>query len=142
MINGPNLNFLGRRNAAVYGSVTLAEIEQSLRERAGSLGVELDCFQSNHEGAIIDRIQESWGKAQGIIINPGALTHYSYALRDALEDAQVPVVEVHLSDIDAREEWRRHSVVAPIAIKQISGHGWQGYIEALEVLAAKVKEEA
>ena len=101
----------------------------------------MDCFQSNSEGAIIDYIQGNSDQAQGIIINAGALTHYGYSLRDALADSRLPVVEVHLSNIHAREQWRRHSVIADIARGQIAGLGWRGYIAALEVLAALVIEE-
>ena len=142
VINGPNLNMLGNRNADNYGSKTLAEIDQHLRNKADGLGIELESFQTNHEGAIIDCIQAHFGRIHAIIINPGAFTHYSYAIRDALEDSQVPVVEVHLSDIHSREEWRRHSVIAPVTIRQITGRGWQGYIEAIDVLAAIVNKEA
>ena len=140
VINGPNLNALGSRDVAIYGSVTLAEIEARISAKATELGVEVDFFQSNSEGAIVDYIQSN--PAQGIIINPGALTHYGYSLRDALDDSHLPIVEVHLSNIHAREEWRRHSVVADMALGQVSGLGWRGYLAALEYLAALIKEEA
>lgn len=135
VINGPNLNMLGRRDPSHYGSKTLKEIDEALVERGKELGAEVVTFQSNHEGAIIDFIQEQSPKSDGIIINAGALTHYSYALMDALADAQLPVIEVHISDIHSREEFRRKSVIEPVARKQISGHGWQGYLEALGFLA-------
>ena len=140
VINGPNLNMLGRRRPDIYGRKTLQELEEEISKKASELGVGVDFFQSNSEGAIIDYVQDNWGQAQGIIINPGALTHYGYSLRDALEDSQLPVVEVHLSDIHAREEWRRHSVIADLAKRQIVGQGWQGYIAALEWLVDQVRE--
>ena len=138
VINGPNLNALGRRDTAVYGTVTLAEIQAKITERARELRVDVEFFQSNSEGAIVDHIQNT--TADGIIINPGALTHYGYSLRDALADAGLPIVEVHLSNIHAREEWRRKSVVSEVAAGQISGFGWRGYIAALEILSAILNE--
>ena len=141
LINGPNLNFLGRRDPAFYGATTLHDIEQRLTERATSLGHDLGSFQSNSEGAIIDFIQDNWERSRGIIINPGALTHYGYALRDALADASVPVIEVHISNIYAREDFRSHSVIAPVARGQISGLGWRGYLAALDLLAAIDQED-
>jgi 3-dehydroquinate dehydratase-2 len=136
VINGPNLNMLGKRDQSHYGSKTLEEINAAVAERASELGVEIFYFQSNHEGALIDYIQEQTAGADGIIINPGALTHYGLSLMDALIDSRLPIIEVHLSDIHSREEFRQKSVIEPIAKKQISGHGWQGYVEALELLAA------
>lgn len=136
LINGPNLNFLGRRDPALYGATTLAEIEKEVAGRAASLGHEMVCFQSNSEGAIVDFIQKNWQRNRGIIINPGALTHYGYSLRDALADAGVPVIEVHVSNIHAREGFRSHSVVAPIARGQIAGLGWRGYLSAVDLLSA------
>jgi len=141
LINGPNLNTLGKRQPHIYGTLTLKEIEARVAERAAERGAEIRSFQSNHEGALIDFIQAEAEEAQGIIINPGALTHYSLALRDALEDCGLPFIEVHLSDIHAREPFRRHSVMADIAAGQISGHGWEGYLRALDALAALVREE-
>jgi len=141
LIHGPNLNMLGQRNAAHYGSQTLAEINRLVQQRAGELGVEIAIFQSNGEGALVDFIQAQSPQAAGIIINPGALTHYGLSLRDALEDCRLPVIEVHLSNIYAREEWRAHSVVAPIARGQISGLGWWGYIAALEFLTAELRKK-
>lgn len=141
LINGPNLNFLGRRDPGFYGATTLQDIEQRLTERATSLGHDLGCFQSNSEGAIIDFIQDNWERSGGIIINPGALTHYGYALRDALADASVPVIEVHISNIYAREDFRSHSVIAPVARGQISGLGWRGYLAALDLLASIDQED-
>ena len=141
VLNGPNLNILGRRMPGIYGTKTLDEINKEVAARAQSLGVEVDFYQSNVEGQLIDCIQENWGKIQGIIVNPGALTHYGYSLKDALIDAAVPVIEVHLGNPYAREDWRRHSVVSDIARGQIAGFGWRSYTAALEIIAALVKEE-
>jgi 3-dehydroquinate dehydratase-2 len=141
VLNGPNINFLGRRNPGIYGSMTLDELVWEVSRKAESLGIEVAFYQSNLEGSLIDCIQENWGKIDGIIINPGALTHYGYSLKDALVDAAVPVIEVHLSNIHAREEWRRHSVIADTARGQIAGFGWRGYTAALEIMAALVQEE-
>ena len=141
VMNGPNINILGRRMPGVYGTKTLDEINDAVSKRAETLGVEVTFFQSNLEGRLIDCIQENWGKVQGIIINPGALTHYSYALKDALSDAAVPVIEVHLGNPYARESWRRHSVIADTARGQIAGFGWRSYTAALDIIAALVKEE-
>ena len=141
LINGPNLNTLGKRRPEVYGPLTLREIEERVAQRGAELGIEVRSFQSNHEGAIIDFIQAEAEEAQAIIINPGALTHYGLSLRDALEGCGLPFIEVHLSNIHAREPFRRRSVMAAIARGQISGQGWQGYIQALESLVAIAKEE-
>ena len=136
VIHGPNLNMLGSRQATIYGSKTLSEIDSMLYDKARELGIDIEIFQSNHEGALIDFIQEKSPGAAGIVINPGALTHYGLSLRDALADTSLPVIEVHLSNIYAREEFRHQSVIAPIARGQISGFGWRGYSTALELLAA------
>ena len=140
VINGPNLNMLGKRDQSHYGSKTLDDINLALRERADELDVEVFDFQSNHEGALIDYIQAQTKGADGMIINPGALTHYGLSLMDALVDARLPVVEVHISDIHSREEFRRKSVIEPVAMKQISGKGWQGYLEALDLLVDELKQ--
>lgn len=142
VINGPNLNLLGKRNKAIYGDKSLAELDKLLKKRGESLGVDVVGFQSNSEGAIIDFIQKHSSGANGIVINPGALTHYGLSLRDALADSGLPIIEVHLSNIYAREEWRAKSVIAPIASGQISGLGWQGYIAALNTLVGELKGEA
>ena len=142
VLNGPNINVLGRRNPTIYGTLTLDEINRLISEQAQALGMDVAFFQSNHEGALIDRIQESWGNIDGIVINPGALTHYGYSLKDALIDAVVPVIEVHLGNIHAREEWRRHSVVADIARGQIAGFGWRSYTSAIEIMAGIIEEES
>ena len=140
VLNGPNINILGRRLPGIYGSKTLDEINQELASRAQSMAVEVDFYQSNAEGKLIDCIQENWGRIQGIIINPGALTTYGYALKDALIDAGVPIIEVHLSNLFAREEWRRHSIISDISVGQIAGFGWRSYTAALEIIAGIVKE--
>jgi len=132
LIHGPNLNMLGRREPEIYGHTTLAQIDEAARARASSAGATLLAFQSNHEGALIDFIQAEGWDADGIIINPGALTHYGLALRDALASLSAPIVEVHLSNVYRRESFRHTSVVAPIATGQIAGLGWRGYLLALE----------
>lgn len=134
IINGPNLNMLGKRQPEVYGSVTLDEILQATRARADELGVEIEDFQSNSEGDLVSKIQETSGKFDGLILNPGAYTHTSVALQDAILASGVPCVEVHLSNIHAREEFRTHSFVAPVAVGQICGFGGAGYVLALEAL--------
>ena len=134
VINGPNLNMLGVREPGIYGSSTLSDLETMMREKATELGVSLEFFQSNHEGAIIDKIHASMGNFDGIILNPGAYTHYSYAIADALGSIDVPCIEVHISNIHKREEFRRISVTAPSCQGQISGLGFYGYICALEAL--------
>ena len=142
IINGPNLNNLGKRDAGHYGSITLADIEERVAARAEELGVEVTFFQSNHEGAIVDQIQAETDNAGGIIINAGALTQVGYSILDAVLDSKLPVVEVHISNIHAREEFRRHSVIAPYAMGQIAGLGWRGYVFALEGLAAHIEESS
>ncbi|PKB78960.1 MAG: type II 3-dehydroquinate dehydratase [SAR202 cluster bacterium Io17-Chloro-G9] len=141
ILNGPNINMLGRRDPAIYGAKTLDEINLQLSELAESLGVEVAFYQSNVEGNMVDCIQENWGKIQGIIVNPGALTHYGLTLKDTLIDSGVPVIEVHLGNPHAREEWRRVSVISDIARGQIAGFGYRSYTAALEIIAALVKEE-
>lgn len=132
IINGPNLNLLGQRDATIYGSETLADVNDYITDR--SRDDIIDFFQSNHEGAIIDKIHEAMSVYDGIIINPGAYAHYSYAIRDAIEACSIPVVEVHLSNIEEREEFRRTSVTAPVCKKMISGLGKDSYLRAIEFL--------
>jgi len=127
VINGPNLNLLGLREPGVYGSQSLQAIEEDLLQKAEALGVTVTFYQSNHEGDIIDRIHVALGHADGIVLNPGALTHYSYAVRDAISSVRIPTVEVHLSNIHAREEFRHTSVIAPVAVGQIAGFGAVSY---------------
>lgn len=141
VMNGPNLNTLGTREPAIYGTITLAQISEMLRTRGEELGASVEAFQSNYEGALIDYIQQRGEQVDGIIINPGAFTHYSIALRDALAGAKLPIIEVHLSNIYAREEFRHRSVIAPIARGHIVGLGWRGYLLALEALVELILEE-
>lgn len=138
LIHGPNLNLLGKRDPRQYGSLSLADIEGIVKAEAKKYGLATTTVQSNHEGVLIDWIQQNTPAAKGIIINPGAFTHYSYAIHDAIVDSGLPCVEVHLSDIHAREEWRRHSVIKPACIAQISGKKERGYIEAVQILVERL----
>lgn len=131
VINGPNLNMLGSREPSVYGVKTLSDIEEMVRKEAELLDISVEFFQSNHEGAIIDTIQLAAGKYDALIINPGAFTHYSYAIRDAIKASCVKTIEIHISNIHAREEFRSKSVVSPVCIGQIIGFGPAGYLLAL-----------
>lgn len=139
VINGPNLNFLGIREKSIYGQQSYNALIKMIQDKAAEAGAEAECFQSNHEGAIIDRLQQAYyDGTDGVVINPGAYTHYSYAIHDALKSVFVPKVEVHISDINTREEFRKISVTAPACDKQIVGHGLDGYLEAIDyILAAK-----
>ena len=139
VLNGPNLNLLGQRQPDVYGHTTLAEIDQMCRDTGAALGLTVECLQSNHEGALIDAIHACRGTHDGIVLNAGAYTHTSVALRDAIASAELPVVEVHLSNIHAREAFRHHSHIAPVAIGQICGFGPTGYALALRALAAHLE---
>jgi 3-dehydroquinate dehydratase-2 len=134
LINGPNLNQLGVRQPEIYGTTTLADIEAAVAERAGRMGAQVRCFQSNHEGALIDFIQAEAPAANGIIINAAGFGHYSIALRDALVATRLPVVDVHISNVYAREAFRHHSVIAEVALGQVSGLGWRGYLAAVDAL--------
>ncbi len=140
VINGPNLNFLGIREKAVYGNQDFDYLLNLLQKKAEECGCSLEQFQSNHEGAIIDRIQEAYfDGTEGIVINPGAYTHYSYAIRDALASITVPKVEVHISDITAREDFRKVSVTKEVCDHQIYGQGLDGYLQAIDYILAKRK---
>ncbi len=141
VIHGPNLNLLGRREPEVYGRLTLTDINNRLSEQAEAALASVQCLQSNHEGALIDAIHEAQNWADGILINPGAFTHYSYALRDAISAVNLPTVEVHLSNIHAREAFRQKSVIAAVCEGQISGFGWRSYKLGLQALLDKIEEK-
>ena len=138
LINGPNLNLLGTREPSIYGSDTLEDVENAAKQQTSSFGIKLHTFQSNHEGAIIDRIQEARGNCDFVIINPGGLTHTSVALRDALLGIEMPFVEVHVSNIHAREPWRNHSYLSDKAVGVICGLGVFGYTAAIDFVAQKM----
>jgi len=136
VLHGPNLNLLGQREPDVYGVLTLEEIDRRLIAAGEALGLEVKTFQSNGEGALIDALQAAQDWAQGVVFNPGAYTHTSVALRDAVAAISLPVIEVHLSNVHAREEFRRHSLIAPVCVGTIAGFGWRSYWLALHALAA------
>lgn len=135
VINGPNLNMLGIREPEIYGKATYADLCALIEAHAEKRGISVTLYQSNHEGALIDAIQQAWGKQDGIVINPGAYTHTSIALHDALKAVSIPAVEVHISDPDTREEFRKVSYVRAACVKTIKGHGFDGYLEAMDYLA-------
>jgi 3-dehydroquinate dehydratase II len=139
VLNGPNLNLLGQREPDVYGRTTLAEIEAMVREAARAHGAEIEWFQTNHEGALVEAVQALKGRADGALINAAALTHSSLALRDALLAVQVPFVELHLSNIFAREPARRHSMIADLAVGMVTGFGPQSYLLALQALVGRLR---
>ena len=140
VINGPNLNMLGIREPDIYGKATYADLVGIIKDEAERLGVDVSFFQSNHEGAIVDAIQEAYGNTNGIVINPGAYTHTSVALLDAVKSVGIPTVEVHISDPDARDEFRKISYIRAACVKTIKGHGFEGYLEALRFLVSGCAE--
>ena len=141
VINGPNLNILGHRNPKFYGKISLGLINKNLTKIAIKHNIKLEFFQSNHEGELIDFLQEKSSQATGIIINPGALTHYGYCLRDALEDSKLPVIEVHLSDLDVREPFRKINVLTGVTVKKFKGQKAKSYLKGLEYLIKKIKTQ-
>lgn len=134
VINGPNINFLGIREPGIYGSNTFADLLRILEETASTEGIEVEQYQSNHEGDLVDKIQWAYGKVDGIVINPAAYTHTSVAILDALKAVAIPAVEVHISDVDAREPFRKISYAGLACVKTIKGHGFDGYREAIQYL--------
>jgi len=142
VLHGPNLNMFGVREPNIYGSVRLSEINETMRKLGTTLDVEIRDDQSNHEGHLIDRLQAAGrGVEEGVVFNPGALAHYSYALHDAVKAIRIPVVEVHVSDISKREKWRKKSVIAPACIRQISGRGIDSYLEGLRHVVGRIRGE-
>ena len=141
VINGPNLNFLGIREPEVYGTETYADLVAMIREKAEEVNCEIEVFQSNHEGALVDRIQEAFGSTDGIVINPGAYTHTSIALLDALKAVAIPAVEVHISDVSKREAFRSVSYIRDACIGSVIGHGTDGYLEAVDMLIERGVEK-
>jgi 3-dehydroquinate dehydratase-2 len=142
VMHGVNLDQLGRRDPAIYGSLTLAELEQRIEQRAGELGLRTSFFHSNHEGAFVEHLHALGGEADAVLLNPGAWTHYSWAIRDALEIAGLPALEIHLSDVQAREQWRRTSVIGELCFATVSGQGADGYDEALALLREELGRTA
>ena len=140
LIHGPNLNLLGLRETDVYGRASFDEINRKIKQRAQEMDMDVRIFQSNLEGEIIDAIQDAREWADALIINPGALTHYSYAIRDAITAVRLPTIEIHLSNVHAREEFRRHSVIAPVVVGQIVGMGSYGYLLALDAVKQVVEQ--
>ena len=141
VLHGPNLNLLGRREPDIYGGVSLTEIDEKLVEAGKEMGIAIRSFQSNSEGALIDALQDARGWASGVIFNPGGYTHTSVSLRDAIVAIELPVIEVHLSNVDAREDFRRVSLIAPVCLGKITGFGWRSYWLALQALAAVLLKE-
>lgn len=139
VLNGPNLNLLGTRKPEIYGTTTLADIEGMMRERAVELGIEMDFMQTNYEGELVEAIQKAKGKYQYLLLNAAAYTHTSVAIRDAIEAVELPAVEIHLSNIHAREEFRHHSLIAPVCVGQICGFGAKSYLLALQYVAEMEK---
>lgn len=140
ILHGPNLNLFGRREPQIYGTTSFVEINQAIEDLASELGVEVEIFQSNHEGALVDKLQERIDDVQGCILNPGGLTQFGVSLHDAIKAMPFPVIEVHLSNLHARESWRTHSIISPAAKGTIQGLGWRGYLYALRALADLANE--
>ena len=140
VLHGPNLNLFGRREPHIYGTTTLAEIDAKLQTLAGELGAELECFQSNHEGALIDKLHECIDSVQGALVNPAGLTQHGVPLHDAIKAMPFPVIEVHMSNIAARESWRAHSIISPAVKGTVQGLGWRSYTAALRILAEMARE--
>ena len=138
VLNGPNLNLLGKREPEIYGDMTLTDIHERLRKRAAEAGVEIEFFQSNHEGALVDAVQNAEGSTEFILLNAAAFTHYSIALRDAIAAVSVPVIEIHLSNIHRREKFRHTSVIAPVVMGQVAGFGAESYLGSLESALMKL----
>lgn len=137
VINGPNLNMLGIREPSIYGKNTYADLVGMIEDHAKKIGVCVECYQSNHEGCLVDKIQEAYGNTDGIVINPGAYTHTSVAILDALKSVGIPTVEVHISDVDSREEFRKISYITAYCAKRITSKGFDGYLEAMDFLCEK-----
>ena len=142
VLHGPNLSLFGRREPHIYGTTTLAEIDQKLNALASSLGIDIECYQSNHEGDLIDKLHENIDRASGGLINPAGLTQHGVPLHDAIKAMPFPILEVHMSNIAAREEWRRHSIISPAVKGTIQGLGWRSYTAALQALVDMVRETA
>ena len=140
VLHGPNLNLLGLREPDIYGAQSFDDINRKIQNHAKQIGVDVKITQSNHEGALIDALHDAIGWAEAVVINAGAYTHYSYAIADAIRAIRLPVVEVHLTNVHAREEWRRHSVIAPAVVGQISGFGVDSYLLALDAARALVRQ--
>ena len=138
ILNGPNINFLGIREPDIYGAVTYDQLCRRIREHAQARGIEVELYQSNHEGDLVDQIQGAYGSVDGIVINPAAYTHTSVALLDAVKAVSIPTVEVHISDVSAREDFRQVSYIRPACVATISGHGIDGYLEAMDLLIREV----
>jgi 3-dehydroquinate dehydratase-2 len=142
VLHGPNLNLFGRREPNIYGTTTLAEIDARLKALAAELGAELECFQSNHEGALIDKLHERIDTLQGALVNPAGLTQHGVPLHDAIKAMPFPMIEVHMSNIAAREAWRAHSIISPAVKGTIQGLGWRSYTAGLRVLAEMARESS
>lgn len=140
VLNGPNINMLGVREPDIYGRETYDALLSMIEAHCASRGIEVECYQSNHEGDLVDKIQAAYGKCDGIVINPAAYTHTSVALLDAVKAVSIPTVEVHISDVDARDEFRRVSYIRAACVAMISGRGLQGYLDAIDLLAARLEK--